>query len=73
MVQPQQTNALRVREEVAHRIELALDRAGIEIPYPRSIVLLPDQSGSRADDRRESGLRIGNQQMRSESNGSPCP
>ncbi|MDP9349592.1 MAG: mechanosensitive ion channel family protein [Gemmatimonadota bacterium] len=36
----QQANVLRVSDRVATRIKLALDEAGIEIPYPRTVVFL---------------------------------
>jgi small conductance mechanosensitive channel len=36
----EQANVLRVSDRVATRIKLALDEAGIEIPYPRTVVFL---------------------------------
>lgn len=36
----EQANVLRVSDRVATRIKLALDEAGIEIPYPRTVAFL---------------------------------
>ena len=49
-VLPQQANVLAVSDRVATSIKLALDEAGIDIPYPHSVVLLHDATGSRAGD-----------------------
>ncbi|MEP6913964.1 MAG: mechanosensitive ion channel family protein [bacterium] len=49
----EQANVLRVRDRVATGIKLALDAAGIDMPFPHTVVmlppplLLPNQSGSR--------------------------
>ena len=42
----QQANVLRVSDRVATGIKLALDRAGIDMPYPHTVVLLQDASGA---------------------------
>ena len=49
-VEPRQANVLKVSDRVATRVKLALDDAGIDIPYPHSVVLLHDVTGSRAED-----------------------
>ena len=40
--EPTQQNVLRVRDQVATAVKMALDRAGIEMPYPHHVVLLRD-------------------------------
>ena len=50
-VKPEQRNVLRVSDRVATGIKSALDSSGIEIPFPHSIVLFHDQTGSRDGDR----------------------
>jgi len=45
-----QTNVLEVRDRVATGIKLALDRAGIDMPYPHTVVLFHDATGTRAGD-----------------------
>jgi small-conductance mechanosensitive channel len=47
----QQANVLRVRDRVATAIKLALDAAGVDMPYPHTVVLLHDRTGTRPDDR----------------------
>lgn len=37
-----QANALKVSDEVATKIKLALDEAGIDMPYPHTVVHTPD-------------------------------
>lgn len=39
-----QRNVLAVRDRVASGIKLALDAAGIDMPYPHTVVLLPERS-----------------------------
>ncbi|GAB2567292.1 mechanosensitive ion channel family protein [Spirosoma areae] len=46
-VESQQANALKVSDKVATGIKLALDKAGIDMPYPHTVVLLePQAAGS---------------------------
>jgi small-conductance mechanosensitive channel len=52
-VEPQQRNVLRVGDRAATGIKLALDSAGIDMPYPHSVILFHDQTGSRERDRNE--------------------
>ena len=47
----EQANVLRVRDRVATAIKLALDEAGIEIPYPHTVVLFHDATGTGEGDR----------------------
>jgi small-conductance mechanosensitive channel len=47
-----QKEALRIGDEVVTGIKYALDRAGIDMPYPHSVVLYHDETGSRAGDIR---------------------
>jgi small conductance mechanosensitive channel len=49
-VEPRQANLLRVSDRVATGIKLALDRAGIDMPYPHTVVLLHDVTGTRPGD-----------------------
>jgi len=51
-VESHQANVLRVSDRVATAIKLALDGAGIDIPYPHTVVLFHDATGSRPGDRR---------------------
>jgi small-conductance mechanosensitive channel len=44
-VEPTQANALRVSDRVATAIKLALDRNGVDIPYPHTVVLLQGEAG----------------------------
>jgi small conductance mechanosensitive channel len=45
-----QTNVLAVSDRVATGIKLALDRAQIDMPYPHTVVLFHDATGSRDGD-----------------------
>jgi small conductance mechanosensitive channel len=45
-----QANVLKVRDRVATAIKLALDEAGIDMPYPHNVVLFHDATGTRAGD-----------------------
>jgi small conductance mechanosensitive channel len=45
-----QANVLAVSDRVATGIKLALDREGIDLPYPHTVVLFHDATGSRAGD-----------------------
>ncbi len=49
-VEPQQANVLRVSDRVATGIKLALDEAQIDMPYPHTVVLFHDATGTRAGD-----------------------
>jgi small conductance mechanosensitive channel len=46
-VEPQQAKVLKVSDKVATGIKLALDKAGIDIPYPHTVVLFHDTTGSK--------------------------
>jgi small conductance mechanosensitive channel len=46
----EQANVLAVSDRVATGIKLALDRAGIDLPFPHTVVLFHDATGSRAGD-----------------------
>ncbi len=45
-----QANVLAVSDQVATGIKLALDAAGIDMPYPHSVVLFHDQTGAHRDE-----------------------
>ncbi len=45
-----QAHVLEVRDRVATGIKLALDRAGIDMPFPHRVVLFHDQTGNRSKD-----------------------
>jgi small conductance mechanosensitive channel len=47
-VEPDQANVLRVSDRVATAVKLALDQAGIDIPYRHTVVVLQDAAGSGA-------------------------
>ncbi len=49
-VEPEQSNVLKVSDRVATGIKLALDKAGIDMPYPHTVVLFHDATGSREGD-----------------------
>ncbi len=46
----QQANVLKVSDRVATGIKNALDRAGIDMPFPHTVVLFHDTTGSREGD-----------------------
>ncbi|MGB8510924.1 MAG: mechanosensitive ion channel family protein [Pyrinomonadaceae bacterium] len=46
----QQANVLKVSDRVATGIKLALDRAGIDMPFPHTVLLFHDATGSRGGD-----------------------
>lgn len=54
--EPEQANVLKVRHHVATGIKLALDKAGIDIPYPNQVVLFHNQNGHREGDVRVPGV-----------------
>ena len=47
---PEQANVLEVSDRVTAGIKKALDDAGIDIPYPHTVVLFHDATGSRPGD-----------------------
>ena len=49
-VTSQQANVLKVSDEVATGIKYALDKAGIDMPYPHNVVLFHDATGTREGD-----------------------
>ncbi|MDQ3323450.1 MAG: mechanosensitive ion channel family protein [Acidobacteriota bacterium] len=49
-VDSQQANVLKVSDKVATGIKYALDKAGIDMPYPHSVVLFHDATGTRDGD-----------------------
>ena len=49
-VESNQANVLKVSDKVATGIKYALDRAGIDMPYPHSVVLFHDATGTRTGD-----------------------
>jgi len=56
-VEAPQANVLRVSDRVATGIKLALDRAGIDMPYPHTVVLFHDVTGTRPGDVRRGDAR----------------
>ncbi|HWQ36682.1 MAG TPA: mechanosensitive ion channel family protein [Blastocatellia bacterium] len=56
--EPEQAKALAASNRVATGIKLALDKAGIDMPYPHEVVLFHDTTGSRKGDiEREAYLQ----------------
>lgn len=51
----EQANVIRVSDRVATAIKQALDGAGIDIPYPHSVVLFHDATGTLPGDRVTGG------------------
>jgi small-conductance mechanosensitive channel len=49
-VESHQANVLAVSDRVVTAIKLALDKAGIDIPYPHTVVLFHDATGTRKGD-----------------------
>ena len=49
-VESEQANVLRVSDAVATGIKYALDKAGIDMPYPHNVVLFHDATGTRDGD-----------------------
>ena len=49
-VHSDQATLLRVSDRVATEVKLALDRVGIDMPYPHRVVLFNNQTGSRIGD-----------------------
>lgn len=60
----EQANVLAVSDRVATGIKLALDQAGIDMPYPHTVVLFHDATGTREGDiaqaRYLAGRKVGN-------------
>lgn len=54
-----QANVLAVRDRVATGIKQALDRAGIDMPYPHTVLLFHDQTGGRDGDVSRDAARDG--------------
>jgi len=52
-VESNQANVLKVSDRVATGIKYALDRAGIDMPYPHSVVLFHDATGTRDGDMEQ--------------------
>jgi small-conductance mechanosensitive channel len=52
-VQSSQANVLEVSDRVATGIKNALDRAGIDMPFPHTVVLFHDATGSREGDNKK--------------------
>jgi small-conductance mechanosensitive channel len=63
-VESHQANVLRVSDRVATAIKLALDGAGIDMPYPHTVVLFHDATGSRPGDRQLDATAHGDGQSR---------
>lgn len=49
-----QANVLKVSDDVATGIKLALDKAGIDMPFPHNVVLFHDATGTREGDEEQS-------------------
>jgi len=49
-----QANVLKVSDAVATGVKLALDEAGIDMPYPHRVVLFHDVTGTRGADNEQS-------------------
>ena len=49
-VESQQANVLAVSDRVATGVKLALDNAGVDMPFPHTVVLFHDATGSRDGD-----------------------
>ncbi|MGI8787119.1 MAG: mechanosensitive ion channel family protein [Pyrinomonadaceae bacterium] len=49
-VESSQANTLKVSDKVATGIKYALDKAGIDMPYPHNVVLFHDATGKRSGD-----------------------
>ena len=50
----EQANVLKVSDKVATGIKYALDRAGVDMPYPHNVVLFHDVTGTRGGDAERS-------------------
>ncbi len=51
-VSAEQANVLKVTDQVITGIKLALDAAHIDMPFPHTVVLFHDQTGSEPEDRK---------------------
>ena len=59
-VQSEQANVLRVSDRVVTGIKTALDAAGIDMPYPHTVVLFHDATGTRQGDIEREQYRAAN-------------
>ena len=53
-IESRHTDVLKVKDSVATGVKLALDKAGIDMPYPHTVLLFHDTSEIRARDIRPS-------------------
>ncbi|MEP6509668.1 MAG: mechanosensitive ion channel family protein, partial [Gemmatimonadales bacterium] len=51
-VKAEQLNVLNVSDRVATGIKLSLDAAHIDMPYPHTVLLFHDQTGTREGDKK---------------------
>lgn len=49
-IESQHTNVLKVKDGVITGVKLALDEAGIDMPYPHTVLLFHDATGTREGD-----------------------
>ena len=64
-VNGRQVNALAVSDRVATGIKLALDEANIDMPFPHTVVLFHNQTGSREGDLNPTQMRVLEKNLRS--------
>ncbi len=60
----EQSNVLAVKDRVATGIKLALDKAGIDMPFPHTVVLFHDATGARAGDIEKAAYLDGRRESR---------
>lgn len=48
-IESRHTDVLKVKDAVATGVKLALDKAGIDMPYPHTVLVFHDTTGTRAD------------------------
>ncbi len=58
-----QAEVLAVSDRVATRIKLALDRAGIDMPFPHTVVLFHDATGTRPGDLPAAGAQAAGRRL----------
>ncbi len=63
-VNSEQANVLKVSDKVATGIKYALDRAEIDMPYPHSVVLFHDSTGTRDGDIERGKYIVGREGVR---------
>ncbi|MDQ6788224.1 MAG: mechanosensitive ion channel family protein [Acidobacteriota bacterium] len=68
-VESQQANVLKVSDKVATGIKYALDEAGIDMPYPHSVVLFHDATGTRGGDIEQAKYLTAGQRQGAENDG----